>query len=333
MELTAAEGRVLGCLIEKAATDPDAYPVSLNTLRLACNQAEGRQPVVAYDDRTVEEAAWLLKSKGLARDTPSGRHDRSACYSHRADDRWRMSRAELAVLSVLLLGGPQTLGAVQARASRLHPFEHAGEVEAVLDTLAARTPMPFATRLDSPSAGPRARWAQVLAAGSPDDEVAYPDDPDDGVEGPPGRRRAGGGRLPGPGGGRGRAVVVADRPSHAPTYAELAARVAELERRLAAASVAERPPSPDAGRPRPRPRPAGDVGGADWRDTPSVTPSLWDDASAATTADAEAVVGLADRLADIERRVARIEDDLGALSDLVAGPVVSGQPSVRRRSE
>jgi hypothetical protein len=60
---------------------------------------------------------------------------------------------------------------------------------------------------------------------------------------------------------------------------------------------------------------------------------LWDDASAATTADAEAVVGLADRLADIERRVARIEEDLGALSDLVAGPVVSGQPSVRRRSE
>jgi uncharacterized protein YceH (UPF0502 family) len=308
MELTAAEGRVLGCLIEKAATDPDAYPVSLNTLRLACNQVEGRQPVIAYDDRTVEEAAWLLKSKGLARDTPSGRHDRSARYSHRADVRWRMGPAELAVLSVLLVGGAQTLGAVQARAARLHPFEDAGEVEAVLDALAARTPNPFAARLDSPSAGPRARWVQVLAVGPPGDQPAFPDDDLD-LDDRSGRA-AGNGRPGRSGRGRGgRADVVgADRSPHAPTYAELADRVAELERRLAAASATERPASSGPT----RPRHAVDGGGTDWRDTPT-PPALWDDAAAATPADAEAVVGLADRLAAIERRVARIEADLGAL--------------------
>jgi len=67
MDLTEAEGRVLGCLIEREAVAPEAYPVTLNDLRLACNQTSGRDPVVAYDDRTVEDTLLALKSKGLAR--------------------------------------------------------------------------------------------------------------------------------------------------------------------------------------------------------------------------------------------------------------------------
>ncbi len=72
MDLTAAEGRVLGCLMEQAALAPDDYPVTLNDLRLACNQAEARQPIVAYGDRQVEDTLLALKSKGLARFVPSG---------------------------------------------------------------------------------------------------------------------------------------------------------------------------------------------------------------------------------------------------------------------
>jgi uncharacterized protein YceH (UPF0502 family) len=318
MELTAAEGRVLACLIERAAVAPDAYPVTLNELRLSCNQTSGREPVVAYDDRIVEDTLLALKSKGLARSAaPGPMPDRAARYSHRADGRWRLGPAELAVLAVLLLCGPQTLGAVQARAARLYPFADSGEVEAVLDALAARTPAPFAARLDSPTAGDRVRWAQVLAGPAP-------------------------GVLDGFEGARvvhadldGRADDGHDPFTGAPTYAELAARVAELERRLAAAT--ERSASAAAT--------AAAATAEAWEDEPDASSPpgerRWSGAAGATpgrrsVAGGGAVGGAgvadrgraalppatrveadgpstADRLADIERRLARIEAELGAL--------------------
>jgi uncharacterized protein len=289
MELTAAEGRVLGCLIEQAALAPDDYPVTLNDLRLACNQAEARQPIVAYGDRQVEDTLLSLKSKGLARFVPSPRNDRGVRYSHRADTRWRLSPAELAVLSVLLLGGPQTLGAVQARVSRLHRFGGAGEVEAVLDALAARTPMPFAARLAGPVAGPRGRWVQALV-----EEDLY-----DAVE----AEEVG----PSANGGTGTSIASA------PTYAELAARVAELERRLAAASGRE-PPVDEWGRRHPYSR-AGQE---------EQLPGPWDQGfdvrdrddralTAGEPVDDDPESALESRLGDIERRLARIEAELGAL--------------------
>ena len=85
MELTAIEGRVLACLIEKEATVPDSYPLTLNSLRLACNQTSNRNPIVAYDDRAVEDTLLALKSKGLVRFVHAGAGARTTRYGHKAD--------------------------------------------------------------------------------------------------------------------------------------------------------------------------------------------------------------------------------------------------------
>jgi uncharacterized protein len=170
MALTAEEARVLGSLIEKEATVPDSYPLSLNALRLACNQTTNRHPVMAYDDRTVENALLSLKSMGLVRFAHPSHGGRTTRYRHSADERWRLSTPELAVLSVLILRGPQTVGEVRGRAERHHPFGDLYEVEEILDTLAGRSPEPFAVRLERRSGEREARWAQVLT-GEPDLEA------------------------------------------------------------------------------------------------------------------------------------------------------------------
>src|SRR5262245_25036210 len=162
MELTAAEGRVLGALIEQEAAAPGSVPLTLNALRLACNQPMGRDPVVAYDDRTVEDTIRSLKSRGLARFVPPSAEDRATRYRHRADERWRMGPVDLAVLAVLLLRGVQTVGEVRAQVQRLHPLVEPGEVDAVLDALAARTPNPFAARVERRPGEQEIRWVEVL---------------------------------------------------------------------------------------------------------------------------------------------------------------------------
>jgi uncharacterized protein len=315
MELTAAEGRVLGCLIERAALAPDAYPVSLNALRLACNQGAGRNPVVAYDDRTVEDTLLALKSKGLARFVDPLRGDRAIRYSHRADHRWRMSPAELAVLAVLLVGGPLRLAEIAARARHLHPFESTDEVLAVLDALAARPPSPFAKRLGGRGTGPDALWAEVLT-GEPDVRGAgAAGDADEGAGGPSADQRWDRDQQQ----GSGSAVVVPERVVSAPSYAELAARVSELERRLA--SAIERPPSRAANDWRPgRSVPLGEApderygGGRPWGEGVAGVPR---ERALPSPPGQLASIGdlgdLVERLADIERRLARIEAELGAL--------------------
>ena len=107
--LTAPEQRVLGCLIEKRFTTPDQYPLSLNALRLACNQSTNRDPVVDYDEETVRDAAQRLSRYGLAR-LASGHSSRATKYRHLAEDALGLSREQLAVLAVLLLRGPRTPG-------------------------------------------------------------------------------------------------------------------------------------------------------------------------------------------------------------------------------
>ncbi len=136
-ELTPPEQRVLGCLIEKRWTTPDQYPLSLNGLRLACNQSTNRDPVTSYDEATVREAAQRLCLYGLAR-LASGHGSRSVKYRHLAEEALGLDREELAVLAVLLLRGPQTPGELKARTDRMAHLESLAEVERVLTTLGER---------------------------------------------------------------------------------------------------------------------------------------------------------------------------------------------------
>jgi hypothetical protein len=162
MVLGPEEARVLACLIEKEATVPDSYPLTLNALRLACNQTSNRDPVMSYDDRTVDTALVSLKSMGLVRFVHPSHGGRTIRYRHVAGDRWHLSPAELAVLSVLVLRGPQTVGEVRTRTERQLAGEDDGNVEDILDTLAARSPEPFAVRLELRPGERDARWAHLL---------------------------------------------------------------------------------------------------------------------------------------------------------------------------
>jgi uncharacterized protein len=136
-DLDAAEVRVLGCLLEKQQTTPDAYPLTLNSLRLACNQSTNRDPVVDYDEATVREAAQRLGKRGWSRLT-SYHGSRSAKYRHLLDDALGLAPDERALLCVLMLRGPQTLGELKQRTERLHAFPDLASVEDALDRLTAR---------------------------------------------------------------------------------------------------------------------------------------------------------------------------------------------------
>ncbi|MBV8219407.1 MAG: DUF480 domain-containing protein [Solirubrobacterales bacterium] len=136
-ELTPPEQRVLGCLIEKRWTTPDQYPLSLNGLRLACNQSTNRDPVTAYDEATVRDAAQRLYLYGLAR-LASGHGSRAIKYRHLAEEALGLDREELAVLAVLLLRGPQTPGELKARTERMAPLGSLADVERILTALGNR---------------------------------------------------------------------------------------------------------------------------------------------------------------------------------------------------
>jgi hypothetical protein len=308
MELTAAEGRVLGCLIELEAVAPGAVPFTLNALRLACNQPNGRDPVVAYDDRTVEDTLLALKSRGLARFVPPTVEMRTTRYRHRADERWRMGPVELAVLAVLLLRGVQTVAEVRAQVQRLHPAANAGDVDAVLDALAARTPRPFAARVGRRSGDHETRWVEVLSAPAPD-----------GDGGDAGARA---GDLD----GRRERAHPAPAELASPSYAELVSRVADLEQRLAVALERRAPVAGDwVGPAYPPPPPpvevrsvtppqltsGADGGGREPRHLSAGEPRARPVAPGRRPEPGLAEV--AERLGDIERRLARIEVELGAL--------------------
>ena len=133
----AVELRVLGCLIEKQRTTPDAYPLSLNALLTACNQATSRDPVTGYAMDDIRGALQRLGRRGWTR-LASGPGSRAVKYRHLLDEALGLSGGELAVLCVLVLRGPQTPGELRARTERLHRFESAEAVQAALDGLASR---------------------------------------------------------------------------------------------------------------------------------------------------------------------------------------------------
>jgi uncharacterized protein len=137
VEPDAVEIRVVGCLIEKQRTTPDAYPLSLNSLRLACNQSTNRDPVVDYDEATVSEALRRLALRGWTRLT-SGAGSRARKYRHLMPEALGVDDGELALLAVLMLRGAQTPGELKQRSERLHGFADLAAVQAALDVLVAR---------------------------------------------------------------------------------------------------------------------------------------------------------------------------------------------------
>jgi uncharacterized protein YceH (UPF0502 family) len=137
LDLSPEQVRVLGCLLEKQRTTPDAYPLSLNALRLACNQSTNREPVVEYDEATVRDALHRLERRGLTR-LACGAGSRAAKYRHLLAERLPMDRAEEAVMCVLMLRGPQTPGELKQRGDRMHEFADLGEVHDTLGRLIER---------------------------------------------------------------------------------------------------------------------------------------------------------------------------------------------------
>ena len=158
--LTIIEGRVLGSLLEKERTTPDQYPLTLNALVLACNQATSREPVMKLDDHDVESTLAGLKAQGLLRYVHPA-HGRSVTrYRQVADESWGHGAGATALLGVLLLRGPQTVAELKSRTERQHPFASPDEVEAELRGLAAAG---AAQLLERHHGQKEARWQQLLA--------------------------------------------------------------------------------------------------------------------------------------------------------------------------
>jgi uncharacterized protein YceH (UPF0502 family) len=172
VDADAVEIRVLGCLIEKQRTTPDGYPLSLNALRLACNQSTNREPVVEYDEPTIRAALERLDRKRWAR-LASGPGSRAAKFRHLLDDALGLSGPELSLLAVLMLRGPQTAAELKQRTERLHAFESSPEVEQALERLAGRE---LVARLARRPGQKEERWAQLL--GADDEPEAAPAPPD-----------------------------------------------------------------------------------------------------------------------------------------------------------
>lgn len=137
VDADAVEIRVVGCLLEKQRATPDAYPLSLNALRLACNQATNRDPVVSYDEAAVVEALRRTALKGWTR-LASGAGSRARKYRHLLDDALGADDAELSLLAVLMLRGTQTPGELKQRSERLHGFADLAAVQETLERLVER---------------------------------------------------------------------------------------------------------------------------------------------------------------------------------------------------
>ena len=158
MEPDVVEIRVAGCLIEKQRTTPDAYPLSLNSLRLACNQATNRDPVVDFDEATVSEALRRLALRGWTR-LASGAGSRARKYRHLLPEALGVDEAGLSLLAVLMLRGPQTPGELKQRSERLYGFDDLAAVEAALESLIDRG---YVVRHERRPGQKEQRYQQVL---------------------------------------------------------------------------------------------------------------------------------------------------------------------------
>jgi uncharacterized protein YceH (UPF0502 family) len=192
-QLQAEEVRVLGCLLEKQRTTPDAYPLSLNALRLACNQSTNRDPVVDYDEALLRGALHRLERRGLVR-LASGAGSRAAKYRHLLADALPLDGGEQAVMCVLMLRGAQTPGELKQRTERMHAFSELADVHRTLDALIGRG---LVERQPRRPGQKEERYLQLLEADgeeassspssspAPDEPAALPSPSADGLHGVP----------------------------------------------------------------------------------------------------------------------------------------------------
>jgi uncharacterized protein len=167
MDADPIELRVLGSLIEKQRTTPDVYPLSLNALRLACNQSTNRDPVVDYDEPTIRGALQRLSDRRWVR-LASGPGSRTAKYRHLLDDALDLGAPELGLLAVLMLRGPQTPGELRTRTERLYRFQ-ADELERTIGVLIDRELLELLPRRPGQK---EQRYAQLLGGGEEDQASA-----------------------------------------------------------------------------------------------------------------------------------------------------------------
>ena len=162
IELDAVEARVLGSLIEKEITTPEYYPLTLNALVNACNQKSNRDPVVSFDEQDVTEALDRLRQKQLI-STLTGGGNRVPKYGHRLQEKLNLGRRETALLCELLVRGPQTIGELRDRASRMHRFTDTDEVERCMRGLSERPEQSYVLQLPRQPGMKEPRWAHLLS--------------------------------------------------------------------------------------------------------------------------------------------------------------------------
>ena len=160
-ELSETEARVVGCLVEKQLTTPEYYPLTLNALVAACNQKTNREPIVNYDEQTVEHALESLREKNLVY-IFYGSSSRVPKYKHMLPSVFELDEREVAVVSVLMLRGAQTIGELNQRTSRLYEFSGLNEISETLEGLAKRDE-PIVVRLERQIGQKEARYAHLLS--------------------------------------------------------------------------------------------------------------------------------------------------------------------------
>lgn len=173
--LNSVEIRVLGSLIEKSKTTPDYYPMTLNSLTAACNQKTSRKPVVLYDEETVAIAFNALRKMGLT-STVTGGTSRSVKYSHSFTLAFPLTSAELAVMCLLFLRGPQTAGEINTNSARLYEFDSLEEVIIVLNKL-AQADIPFVKQLPKRAGQKEARFTHLFGEITEFEEEDLPEEP------------------------------------------------------------------------------------------------------------------------------------------------------------
>ena len=187
IELTAHEARTLGVLLEKEATTPDAYPLSINAIVGACNQKSNREPVMELSESDAQNAIDGLVGHTLAREQ-GGAGGRVPRYAHRLASRLfgelEFSEAERAVLCILLLRGPQTPGEIRTRSARLFAFENVQQTENVLSTLAGRSDGPYLTELAREPGRRESRYMHLFCGGTPAHTAPAPTQPPAGSPAP-----------------------------------------------------------------------------------------------------------------------------------------------------